>query len=156
MLPGDLVVSCIEHRSTDFQGSMPQGHLEDLQVVKYDVNDQFRPHYDWASVMENPRISTIFAYLRYDDCTGGSTQFPRIEGAFPTRWCKFIDFEESKDGLEAGGIGFKQIVGNPVFWSQLYPNGTGHPDVWHAGMPVRKGRKFGMNIMTRRGLFINT
>lgn len=58
VLPTDPVVSCVEYRSTDFQGFMPQGHLENLQVVKYEVNNHFRPHYDWASAM-NPRISKI-------------------------------------------------------------------------------------------------
>ena len=150
VLPQDPVLACIEQRSVEFQGFLPSGQLEDLQVVKYRVGDQFRPHYDWAAAMQNPRISTIFAYLGCEDCVGGSTQFPRIEGRFSAKWCEFVDCEPSEDAAEVGGVGFKPVVGNAVFWAQLHPNGTGHEGTWHAGMPVKEGRKYGMNIMTRR------
>lgn len=145
----DPVLTCIERRAVDFQAFRPRSHLEDVQIVRYEVGDHFRPHYDWSSTMANPRVSTIFAYLGCDDCAGGSTQFPRLNGKFSAKWCRFVDCEESEDGLEAGGVGFKPIAGNAIFWSHLHPNGTGHPDVWHAGMPVRRGTKYGMNIMTR-------
>jgi len=147
VLPYDAVVSCIERRSVDFQGYQPISHLEDIQVVKYGISDQFRPHFDWFSGMANPRISTIFAYLECDNCVGGATQFPDITGRFSAKWCTFIDCE---DDTGAGGVAFKPVVGNAIFWSNLYPNGTGHPGVWHAGMPVKKGTKVGLNIFTRR------
>lgn len=150
VLPDDNVISCIEQRSIEFQGYQPLQNLEDLQVVKYEVGDQFRPHFDWFSGMENPRISTIFAYLECDNCEGGATQFPHFDGRFSSRWCGAIDCEQTEDEVDVGGIGFKPLVGNAVFWSNLYANGTGHPGVWHAGMPVRKGSKYGLNIFTRR------
>jgi prolyl 4-hydroxylase len=46
VLPNDPVVRCIEERSVEFQGFMPKNHLEDIQVVKYAVDDHFRPHFD--------------------------------------------------------------------------------------------------------------
>ena len=150
VLPKDPVVDCIELRSMEFQGFRPRTHLEDIQVQRYEVNDQFRPHYDWSSSMENPRISTIFAYLECDNCVGGATQFPRIVGKFSARWCSFIECGLDPDGVDSGGVGFKPITGNAIFWSHLYSNGTGHPQTWHAGMPVKKGSKYGMNIMTRK------
>ncbi|KAJ5189104.1 Prolyl 4-hydroxylase alpha subunit [Penicillium cf. griseofulvum] len=150
VLPSDPVVACIEQRTMDFQGYQSLNRLEDLQVVKYGISDQFRPHFDWFAGMENPRVSTIFAYLECDDCVGGSTQFPYYRGSFPASWCKFIDCEDNEDNRAAGGIGFKPIQGNAVFWRNLYENGTGHPGVWHAGMPVHKGRKSGLNIFTRK------
>ena len=149
VLPYDAVVSCIEARSVDFQGYQPVSHLEDIQVVKYGINDHFRPHFDWFSGMTNPRISTIFAYLECDECDRGVTQFPDLVGRFSAKWCKFIDCE---DDSGAGGVAFKPLVGNAVFWSNLYPNGTGHPGVWHAGIPVKKGRKVGLNIFTRQNV----
>ncbi|KAK3313634.1 hypothetical protein B0H66DRAFT_463663, partial [Apodospora peruviana] len=155
VLPDDPVVQCIEQRSVDFQGYLPRNRLEDIQVVKYAVGDHFRPHFDWFAGMANPRLSTFFVYLACDDgelggkteCQGGATQFPHYEGMFPQKWCEFIDCE---DDSGVGGVAFKPIVGNAVFWENLYPNGTGHPGVWHAGMPVKKGRKVGLNIFTRR------
>jgi prolyl 4-hydroxylase len=38
VLPEDPVMNCIQHRSADFQGYLPVSHLEDLQVVKYEVS----------------------------------------------------------------------------------------------------------------------
>ncbi|EOD47680.1 putative 2og-fe oxygenase family protein [Neofusicoccum parvum UCRNP2] len=159
VVPDDPVVSCIEARSVEFQGYMPTAHLEDIQVVKYGVSDHFRPHFDWFEGMANPRLSTFFVYLACDDesgpdgaaCEGGATQFPHYEGRFPARWCEFIDCE---DDSGVGGVAFKPAVGNAVFWENLYPNGTGHPGVWHAGMPVKKGRKVGLNIFTRRDKWV--
>lgn len=80
-------------------------------------------------------------------CKGGATQFPDYRGRFPARWCRFID---CYDDSGVGGVAFKPIPGNAIFWANLYPNGTGHAGVWHAGMPVLEGRKVGMNILTRR------
>ena len=105
--------------------------------------------------MENPRLSTFFVYPACDsgeldvdgECRGGATQFPHYEGRFSSSWCQFIDCH---DASGVGGVAFKPIVGNAVFWGNLYPNGTGHPGVWHAGMPVTEGRKVGLNIFTRR------
>lgn len=156
VVPDDPVVSCIERRSVDFQGYMPVANLEDIQVVKYGVSDHFRPHFDWFSGMKNPRVSTFFVYLACDDedgteCEGGATQFPHYEGGFSGKWCGVIDCED-RSGV--GGVAFRPVVGNAVFWGNLYGNGTGHPGVWHAGMPVRKGRKVGLNIFTRRDAWV--
>lgn len=159
VLPDDPVVSCIEKRSVGFQGFMPRSRLEDIQVVKYAVGDHFRPHFDWFSGMKNPRVSTFFVYLACDgetegeECQGGATQFPHFEGRFSKTWCDagFIDCE---DDSGVGGVAFRPVVGNAVFWSNLYSNGSGHPGVWHAGMPVKKGRKVGLNIFTRREAWV--
>ncbi|KAJ5434834.1 Prolyl 4-hydroxylase alpha subunit [Penicillium cf. griseofulvum] len=132
VLPSDPVVACIEQRTMDFQG--------------YHFDLILTGSRGWKT----PRVSTIFAYLECDDCVGGSTQFPYYRGSFPASWCKFIDCEDNEDNRAAGGIGFKPIQGNAVFWRNLYENGTGHPGVWHAGMPVHKGRKSGLNIFTRK------
>jgi prolyl 4-hydroxylase len=149
ILPEDPIVACLERRSLDFQGFLPTSQIENLQTVKYETNEAFRPHYDWfAEPEENPRLSTIFGYLECDECVGGSTQFPNLGGRFSAKWCAFVDCE-SEDAAAADGIGFKPLVGNAVFWMNYYANGTGHPGVLHAGMPVRQGRKIGLNIMTR-------
>jgi prolyl 4-hydroxylase len=70
----DPIVACVEQRSVEFQGYMPVSHLEDLQVVKYDMSDHFRPHYDWWQGMVNPRISTFFVYLTCDDVDGSTCE----------------------------------------------------------------------------------
>ena len=148
----DPVVNCIEKRSLEFQGFLPAANLEDLQVVKYEQSDHFRPHYDWWQGMTNPRISTFFVYLACDSpdetpCDGGATGFPRQTKPISKEWCKFVDCDVD---ISEEGAHFKPIVGNAVFWRNFYSNYTGHDGVWHAGMPIRKGRKVGLNIFSRR------
>jgi len=46
------------------------------------------------------------------------------------------------------GVTFKAIPGNAVFWENFRPDGTGRgwQETWHAGLPVTKGTKVGLNI----------
>jgi len=155
----DPIINCIKERSASFQGNVPVNRIEDLQAVKYTVGDEFRLHWDWWADAENPRISTIFAYLGCDsgesssggECEGGATQFPESRDPFPLGWCDVID---CNDESELGGVAFKPVVGNAIFWSNVYPNGTYHERTSHAGMPVKKGRKVGLNIWTHLDEFI--
>jgi hypothetical protein len=59
VVPDDPVVACIAQRPVNFQAFIPGGRLEDLQVVKYGVSDHFRPHFDWFSGIQSPRVSTL-------------------------------------------------------------------------------------------------
>ena len=82
------------------------------------------------------------------ECIGGATQFIDLSMASVDRssWCDVIDcFDDS--GI--GGVPFKAIPGNAVYWSNLHSNGTYDEQTMHAGMPVRKGRKVALNIWTR-------
>lgn len=155
----DPVTHCIRERSASFQGNVPVDRVEDLQAVKYTVGDHFRQHWDWWEGAENPRVSTFFAYLACDSgesgsegqCEGGATQFPEYRYPFPPGWCDVID---CYDDSELGGVAFKPVVGNAIFWSNVYPNGAYHEGTYHAGMPVKKGQKVGLNIWTHRDEFI--
>jgi prolyl 4-hydroxylase len=78
---------------------------------------------------------------------GGSTQFPRLRQTIEGSWCKFLECGHEK---ESEGASFKPLVGNAVLFTHYHANGTGHRGSWHAGMPVKRGTKIGMNIMTRQ------
>ncbi|MCJ1434328.1 Prolyl 4-hydroxylase, alpha polypeptide [Xylographa pallens] len=155
----DPVGQCIAERSAYFQGNMPANHVEDLQVVKYTVGDHYQHHWDWWESSDNPRISTLFAYLACDSgesgsggqCEGGATHFPHLRNDFPPGWCDAID---CYDDSELGGVAFKPVVGNAIFWSNVHPNSTYHRGTYHAGMPVKKGQKIGLNIWTHRDKFL--
>ncbi|MCJ1377762.1 Prolyl 4-hydroxylase, alpha polypeptide [Xylographa soralifera] len=155
----DPVTQCIEDRAAFFQGNLPVERVEALQVVKYTVGDQFRQHWDWWEGADNPRISTFFAYLACDSgesgnedrCEGGATHFSDLGKDFPRGWCDVID---CSDDSELDGVAFKPIVGNAIFWSNVHPNGTYHQGTYHAGMPVKKGQKVGLNIWTHRDEFL--
>lgn len=44
------------------------------------------------------------------------------------------------------GVIFKPIPGNAVYWENMRVDGSGYPESWHAGLPVKKGEKIGLNI----------
>jgi prolyl 4-hydroxylase len=46
ILPEDPVVACLEPRTLNFQGFLPESQIENLQTVKYEIDYLFRPHYD--------------------------------------------------------------------------------------------------------------
>lgn len=87
------------------------------------------------------------------NCTGGGTNFPRIQRPAGEDWCRFIECDEDEEGLLTDGAGgkvegvvFKAIRGNAIFWENLRGDGTGYPETWHAGLPVKDGVKVGLNI----------
>jgi prolyl 4-hydroxylase len=85
---------------------------------------------------------------------GGGTAFPEL----PTmsddrRWCQFIECGEEGDGGgkeegETRGVIFKAVPGNAVFWENFMADGSGvgYGETVHAGLPVKKGVKVGLNI----------
>ncbi|KAK8134136.1 prolyl 4-hydroxylase 6 [Apiospora sp. TS-2023a] len=114
------------------------------------------------------RVASFFAILE-DGCEGGETWFPRVEpppGLLATHrdnHKKEKDEGEMKeDGKAAatpppiwrihedGGVAFRPVAGNALFWVNLYANGTGDRRTLHAGLPVDDGLKTAMNIWPRK------
>lgn len=56
--------------------------------------------------------------------------------------------EGDQEHHENAGTVFKPIAGNAVYWENFRPDGTGRgwQETWHAGLPVEKGTKVGLNI----------
>jgi prolyl 4-hydroxylase len=76
------------------------------------------------------------------------------------RWCRFVECPEGNQG-EGGeeeeseedgakGVVFKVAPGNAVYWENFMADGSGrgYEETWHAGLPVTKGVKVGLNIWT--------
>jgi len=110
----------------------------------------FRYHYDWsAGKSASGRVSSFMVYLEAD-CTGGGTNFPRLEKPKDESWCRFIECEEEEgagNGTQVlNGVTFKPIKGNAVFWENMRSDGSGYKESWHAGLPVKSGTKIGLNI----------
>lgn len=93
-----------------------------------------------------------------DDIVGGGTQFPLLEAPRSEEWCEFVNCDA---GWEEG-VTFRPIPGNAVFWRNLRHVGggaagngkgkmVGDRRTLHAGLPVQRGEKLGMNIWTREG-----
>lgn len=81
---------------------------------------------------------------------GGGTEFPLLKGISANeKWCRFVECDEKANEGEPGVV-FKAIAGNAVYWENFRPDGTGRgwETTWHAGLPVLKGTKVGLNIWT--------
>ncbi|PPJ52812.1 hypothetical protein CBER1_11578 [Cercospora berteroae] len=135
-IPYDPVVACIRKRVAEFQAFTPVENVEEIFVVKYGMDDHIQHHFDWHEALINPR-----------------TNFPNWPGQTASEWC-----ERGLVNCEAQfpGISFRPIVGNAVFWNNYHSNGTGIETSLHAGLPVTKGTKAGLNVWTRRHRALNT
>ncbi|OTB04626.1 hypothetical protein M426DRAFT_320740 [Hypoxylon sp. CI-4A] len=158
----DPAVECVLARAESFLGAMLDTSRDDIgppQLVRYTAGQRFNQHHDWY---ERPqptrrgmlgrgkswnRVASFFAILQ-DQCTGGETWFPFVNStAFPKT-------EEEGSQLwrthEDGGVAFKPVAGNALFWVNLFANGTGDDRTIHAGLPVDEGLKTAMNIWPRK------
>jgi len=117
------VISNIEERISKFV-QWPINKGEGIQVLKYDVGQQYKPHYDYfvpsqpgsAVCVTNggQRVATLIMYLSTPE-EGGFTDFPNLNLRFPA------------------------IAGSAIFFS--YPDAT-KTDTLHGGTPVLRGTKY--------------
>ncbi|KAK4231583.1 hypothetical protein QBC38DRAFT_528639 [Podospora fimiseda] len=145
VVPRDDVVKCIEDRARSVQGWREEVWIERLRVQRYGVGGHYSHHYDWSSAMGGwGRVSSFMVWV--DDAKGelegGGTEFSKLPGK-NGKWCKFLDCES-----QGNGTVFKVAPGNAVYWENFRSDGTGrgYEETWHAGLPVKKGKKIGLNI----------
>ena len=158
--PTDPIVHCISQRALSFQGyDTPLSHLEPLQLVRYLPSQYYHHHTDWftspvhsSTKLGGNRLTSFFIYIKVSDGTiGGGTNFPRLEPLADEKWCEkgWVDCDEEWER----GVTFRAVEGNGVFWVNLVDGGDGRrygdERVLHAGVPVVRGQKVGMNIWTR-------
>ncbi|OAA57536.1 Prolyl 4-hydroxylase, alpha subunit [Niveomyces insectorum RCEF 264] len=166
-VPRDAVVRCIEERALRFQGLLVSSSDDDAAATAVAAEDDSRAR------LEPLQLVNFFAYVRVSQATnatdgeagpagpagpgplrGGGTNFPVLDmpagaGADDERWCAYIDCDEPWEH----GVTFRPVEGNAVYWDNLLPpaaRGTGDPRTLHAGLPVVRGEKIGMNIWTRQ------
>lgn len=155
----DPAVECVLSRAETFLGTMMAPGRDDMgtpQLVRYTAGQRFNIHNDWfprpvasydgRNATFN-RVASFFAILQ-DNCTGGETHFPFI---------KAVTTQERADKEKAvwrehedGGLAFRPVAGNAIFWVNLFPNGMGDRRVKHSGLPVIDGLKTAMNIWPRQ------
>lgn len=126
------VLSSIEDRVSKITGLSKQ-YMEPCQLVKYEKNQQYAPHFDWFDTrgscareevnQRGQRFLTILAYL-VEPSAGGNTVFPRIDLHVPA------------------------TAGSALLW---FNTNAGKADerTEHGGMPVYDGTKVAMNIWVR-------
>lgn len=108
---------------------------EALQLVHYDVGQEYTAHHDFGYAKYNnekkqqpARFATLLLYLNEPE-EGGATQFPRWANA------------ETNEGLNVEPKRGKAVL----FYSQL-PDGNMDDLSQHAALPVRVGEKWLMNL----------
>lgn len=121
---GTPLISSIEQRIEALL-NWPVDHGEALQILRYEVGQEYKPHYDYVDPAQpgaapflargGQRVASLVMYLNTPK-DGGATNFPDI-------------------GLEIAAV-----KGNAVFFSYDRP----HPSTktLHGGMPVRAGEKW--------------
>jgi len=150
----DTVTKCIGQRALNFLGFLEHEAHEPIQLVRYYPGQQFTIHSDWFGQpftsyhahdagRKYNRLASFFAYLG-DNCTGGETWFPYIDGTAGSGDTARFAVTEDK------GLSVKPVKGNALFWMNLHKeNSTGDVRVKHAGVPIDSGVKYGMNIWTK-------
>jgi prolyl 4-hydroxylase len=111
----DPVVHAINRRITAATATrFEQG--EPLQVLSYDVGQEYKLHSDTLPAGLNQRTQTFLVTLSAG-FAGGATDFPRI----PLR--------------------FRGQAGDALRFSNVDESGQPDARAWHAGLPVSRGRK---------------
>lgn len=127
-------IASIEQRAAAVMGCWGSGTIEPLQLVRYKKGQFFGVHHDLGhleeddtvqlppkSVLMKRRLVTLFCYLNEVEA-GGATDFP------------------------AAGVSVQPVVGRAVLFSNILASGMPDPRTIHAGLPVEKGIKYGLNI----------
>jgi len=121
---GTPLITRIERRIAALL-NWPVDHGEALQILRYEVGQEYKPHYDYVDPAQpgaapflargGQRVASLVMYLNTPE-DGGATNFPDL-------------------GLEVAAV-----KGNAVFFSYDRP----HPSTktLHGGMPVRAGEKW--------------
>ncbi|ORY66135.1 uncharacterized protein BCR38DRAFT_429332, partial [Pseudomassariella vexata] len=149
----DAAVSCVLGRAQGFLGTMLDPSADEMgvpQLVRYTAGQEYNLHHDWLRIPQRAfdgsprsfnRIASFFVILQ-DNCTGGETWFPHVRPATSQKWGRAEGrlWWEHEDG----GLAFKPVVGNSLFWVNFLSNGTADSRTVHAGLPVTGGLKTAM------------
>jgi prolyl 4-hydroxylase len=112
----DPVLHAINRRIAKLTGtSYEQG--EPLQVLSYAPGQQYRLHSDALPSGTNQRVLTLLVYLN-NDFEGGETAFPDL------------------------GISHRGGAGDAIVFANVDAAGRPEMRARHAGLPVRRGRKW--------------
>ncbi|KAK3939290.1 hypothetical protein QBC46DRAFT_438249 [Diplogelasinospora grovesii] len=162
-------VECVLSRAEHFLGTLLSPGRDEIgqaQLVRYTDGQKFDLHHDWfrqPRLLESDResgrrrlynrVATLFVTLQADfnftrGIISGETWFPHVRPITPQQH-HHQQHRRLWREHEHGGLAFRAIPGNALFWVNLFPNGTGDHRTLHAGLPVRNGTKTAMNIWPR-------
>lgn len=123
---GSPMVRRIESRLSRLT-ALPISHGEDLQILRYTVGGEYRPHFDYfdpatpggARVLaqQSQRLATVILYLG-DVEGGGATLFPELS------------------------LAFTPVQGAALLFTSMARDGSPLPTSLHCGCPVASGEKW--------------
>jgi len=127
--------ACFRYRRDD-EKQLVEGSMapisERLQLVHYDVGQQYTPHHDFSvpdlKDGQTSRFATILFYLN-EGMEGGETSFPRWLNAKTNKILKV-----------------KPEVGKAILFYNQLPDGNYDERSQHAALPVVKGEKWLTNL----------
>ncbi|MCJ1405095.1 hypothetical protein MMC11_008321 [Xylographa trunciseda] len=151
----DEVTACIVRRADTLVGFIPSEGLELLQIGRTQEGQEHPLHWDYLLEPDVNsegklcnRAASFFIFLS-DVAEGGETYFPYLDapqGDWPVDEKKFRR-PKHKDSV---GTMLRPVKGNGVFWMNILKNGTLEERSRHAGMLVKKGTKYGLNILVEQ------
>jgi prolyl 4-hydroxylase len=122
----DLLVAYAERRIARCAG-VPLVQAEPLAVLRYEVGQEYRPHYDYFTAetlaahqhhrISGQRTATVVTYIALPDA-GGGTEFPRL------------------------GITIEPVLGGAIRFRNVDAEGRPDERSLHAGLPVLQGEKW--------------
>lgn len=130
----DDVTLALAERLADLVG-LPLVNAESFQVIRYDVGQEYRPHFDAYDLTTETgqrccerggqRMVTLLGYLS-EVAEGGETVFPRLDISVAARPGRVLIFHNCTPGTTVR-----------------------HRDTLHGGAPVLAGRKWAFNLWFR-------
>jgi len=135
-LGADDAVMRLQRRIAEWT-QIPENHGEVFYLIRYEVGQQYKPHYDFFSNDENGkpfigssgnRMATVLTYLSTPD-EGGETIFPEAS------------------------LFVKAAKGDSVLFFNMHPDGSTDPRSLHGGKPVIRGTKWAMTRWIREKPF---
>lgn len=130
----DPVITGIEERIAKWT-HLNVSHQEDMQVLRYGVGQEYKPHYD-SLVEESPRVATVVLYLNDVD-QGGETAFPDSVAS------KITSVNPSLlSSCASGSVAVKPKRGDALLFFSLQPDLSTDMGALHTGCPVLEGVKW--------------
>jgi prolyl 4-hydroxylase len=133
----DTIVNKIEEKISKWT-MLPIDQGEKLQVLKYEIGGQFKPHYDYvpnivSDQLDGTRVATVIMFLS-NVTKGGEVAFPY--GNSNTK------FDDSWTECGKNGLGIKPNKGDALLFYNIDPVGKQDILSLHAGCPVLEGIKW--------------
>ncbi|GAB4820202.1 hypothetical protein N2152v2_007248 [Parachlorella kessleri] len=134
----DAVIQDIEERISRW-ALLPAGHGEGMQVLRYNHNQKYEPHFDYFFHKEGTanggnRYATVLMYLS-DVEEGGETIFPNLPAPKTRDNSGFSDCAKPH-------VAVKPRKGDAVLFHSIRPTGEIERRSMHGACPVVKGIKW--------------